>query len=150
MPRLPFSPEVRELLSQPNPAVVATLRADGQPVTVATWYLLDGDRILMNLDAGRRRLNYLRQDPRVSLTVLAADEWGTHVSLQGRIAEIADDERLVGIDRIAMHYNGAPFGTRDRGRVNAWMEIEHWNAWGLPVPDGAPGDTARGAGVSAD
>jgi PPOX class probable F420-dependent enzyme len=131
VPRLPLSPEVRELLSHPNPAIIATVRADGQPVSVATWYILDGDRILMNMDARRRRLAYLRHDPRVSLTVLDRDDWSTHVSLQGRVVEIAADEGLVAIDRIATHYTGKPFGNRDRDRVNAWMEVEHWNAWDL-------------------
>jgi PPOX class probable F420-dependent enzyme len=129
--RLPLAREVRDLLSRPNPAVVATVRADGQPVSVPTWYLLQGDRILMNMDASRRRLAYLRNDPRVSLTVLDRDDWSTHVSLQGRVVEISADEGLVEIDRIATHYTGRPFGTRDRGRVNAWMEIEQWNAWDL-------------------
>jgi PPOX class probable F420-dependent enzyme len=132
---MPFPPEVRELLSHPNPATIAVVRADGQPVSVATWYLLDGDRILMNMDAGRRRLAYLRHDPRVSLTVLDRDDWSTHVSLRGRVVEIAADEGLVGIDRIATHYTGKPFGNRESGRVNAWMAVEYWYAWDLVPPD---------------
>ena len=60
------------------------MRPDGQPVSVATWYLLDGDEVLVNMDAGRRRLDYLRADPRVSLTVLDGADWYSHVSLQGR------------------------------------------------------------------
>ena len=57
MPRPPLPPDLLELLRRPNPCVIATLRTDGQPVTVATWYLLDDDgRILVNMDAGRRRL----------------------------------------------------------------------------------------------
>ena len=52
MPELPFPDHVRDLLAKPNPAVVSTLRKDGQPVSVATWYLLeDDDRVLLNMDA---------------------------------------------------------------------------------------------------
>ncbi|HEY5114960.1 MAG TPA: pyridoxamine 5'-phosphate oxidase family protein, partial [Nakamurella sp.] len=55
MPRPPLPPHLLELLRRPNPCVIATLRPDGQPVTVATWYLLDADdRILVNMDADRR------------------------------------------------------------------------------------------------
>jgi hypothetical protein len=50
MPKTPLPQELRELLSRPNPAVITSLRPDGQPVSVATWYLLDGDRILVNMD----------------------------------------------------------------------------------------------------
>ena len=35
MPELPFPDDVRALLRKPNPAVVSTLRSDGQPVSVA-------------------------------------------------------------------------------------------------------------------
>src|SRR6187455_3009443 len=101
-----FPPDVRELLEQPNPAVITSVRPDGQPVSVATWYLMDGERVLVNMDEGRKRLDYLRQDPRVSLTVFDDDRWYAHVSLQGRIVALVDDEGLRDIDRIATHYTG--------------------------------------------
>ena len=121
---------VRELLAQPNPAVVTTLRPDGQPVSVATWYLLDGDRILVNMDVGRKRLEHLRADPRVSLTALAENDWYTHVSLVGRVVEMRDDESLVDIDRLSRHYTGREYRNRERGRVSAWIEIDRWHGWG--------------------
>lgn len=130
MPKTPFPDEVRELLVQPNPAVITTLRADGQPVSVATWYLMDGDRVLVNMDEGRRRLDYLRADPRVSLTVLDADDWYTHVSIQGRVVEMRDDRDLVDIDRLSQHYRGRAYSNRERQRVSAWIEVERWHGWG--------------------
>lgn len=133
MPTPPLPDRVREMLERPNPAVIATLRPDGQPVSVATWYVLDGDRVLVNMDEGRRRLHYLRDDPRVSLTVFDDDRWYTHVSIQGRVTELAPDEELAGIDRIARHYTGRPYRNRERGRVNAWIEIERWHGWGDPA-----------------
>ena len=44
MSTAPLPDEVRDLLAKPNPAVITSLRPDGQPVSVATWYLMDGDR----------------------------------------------------------------------------------------------------------
>jgi PPOX class probable F420-dependent enzyme len=122
--------DVRELLAKPNPAVITTLRPDGQPVSVATWYLLDGDQVLVNMDEGRRRLAYLRQDPRVSLTVLDEESWYTHVSLQGRVVRLEDDPDLAGIDRLSVHYTGNPYPNRRRRRVNAWIEVASWHGWG--------------------
>ena len=127
--------EVRELLAKPNPAVVSTVRSDGQPVSVATWYLLDGDRILVNMDEGRRRLDHLRRDPRVSLTVLDEASWYTHVSVVGRVVEMRDDEGLVDIDRLSKHYSGRPYPNRERGRVSAWIEIDRWHGWGAARRD---------------
>ena len=130
MPTTPLPAAVTEMLRQPNPAVIATVRPDGSPVSVPTWYLEDGGRILVNMDAERRRLAYLRQDPRVSLTVLDSDDWMTHVSLQGRMERIEDDTNLSGIDRLALHYTGRPYRVRTRPRVNGWIAIERWHAWG--------------------
>jgi len=130
MTTAPLPEKTRELLAKANPAVITTLRPDGQPVSVATWYLLDGDRILVNMDAGRKRLEYLRSDPRVSLTALDEQSWYTHVSIRGRVVEIADDPDLEGIDRLSRHYTGDPYPTRDRARVSAWIEIDSWHGWG--------------------
>lgn len=130
MPTSPLPGTLRDLLAKPNPAVIATLRPDGQPVTVATWYLLDGDRMLVNMDAGRKRLDYLRSDDRVSLTVLDSADWYTHLSIQGRVVDLADDHDLAWIDRISAHYTGGPYPVRHRGRVNAWIEIDRWHGWG--------------------
>jgi PPOX class probable F420-dependent enzyme len=121
---------VAEFLSRPNPAVIATVRADGQPVSVATWYLMDGDRVLVNMDEGRARLDHLRTDPRVSLSALAENDWYTHVSVQGRVVDLYDDEGLADIDRLSQHYRGRPYPTRDRGRVSAWIELDRWHGWG--------------------
>ena len=130
MATLPFPERVDALLRRPNPAVITALRPDGQPVSVATWYLLDGDRVLVNMDEGRKRLEYLRSDPRVSLTVLSEDDWYTHVSMQGRVVQMVDDENLSGIDRLANHYTGRPNRNRERSRVSAWIEIDRWHGWG--------------------
>ncbi len=126
-----FPQHVLDLLAAPNPAVIATLRPDGQPVTVATWYLLEDDgRILVNMDEGRKRLDYLRADPRVSLTIVAAGDWYTHVSAQGRMVDLQDDADLADIDRLSLHYRGEPYRIRDRARVSGWISVERWHGWG--------------------
>jgi PPOX class probable F420-dependent enzyme len=130
MPELPFPDDVRALLARPNPAVVATLRSDGAPVSVATWYLLDGDRVLLNMDHTRVRVQHLRRDPRVALTVLDEASWYTHVSLIGSIVEMYDDEGLGDIDRLSTHYRGRPYPDRESPRVSAWMAVERWHGWG--------------------
>ncbi len=129
MPRTPVPPEVDEFLRRPNPAVVASLRCDGSPHTVATWYAWDGDRVLLSMDESRLRLRFMRRDPRVALTVLDDEDWGRHVSLLGRIVAIHEDVDLRDVDRLALHYSGKPFRTRDRRRFSAWMEVTVWHAW---------------------
>ncbi|MEJ8652359.1 PPOX class F420-dependent oxidoreductase [Streptomyces sp. MS1.AVA.3] len=127
------------MLRKANPAVITTLRSDGQPVSTATWYLWDDGRVLVNMDEGRKRLEHLRNDARVSLTVLDEGNWYTHLSLIGHIAEIRDDEELAGIDRLAQHYMGTPYPQRDRRRVSAWIEIDRWHGWGSMKDSAQPG-----------
>lgn len=136
MPKPPVPEKLSELLAKPNPAVIASVRGDGVPVSVATWYLWEDGKVLVNMDAGRKRLDYLRDDPNVSVTVLDEAGWYTHVSLQGRVVELVDDPEMTDIDRIAKHYTGRPYGTsRDRKRVSAWIEVDRWHGWsgGAPI-----------------
>lgn len=129
MPKPPLPLHLEELLSRPNPAVIATVRPDGSPVTVATWYDWQDGRILVSMDANRRRLAHLRADPRVSVTVLDPANW-SHVSLRGRVISLDDDAQLADIDRLSQRYAGAPFRDRESPRVSAWIEIVSWHAWG--------------------
>src|SRR6185503_10611426 len=102
MPKPPIPEELQALLREPNPAVIATLKPNGAPHSVATWYLWEPDgRLLVNMDSSRARLDYLRKDPRVSLTVLDGEDWYHHVSLRGRVVSLTEDEGLVNIDRLS-------------------------------------------------
>jgi PPOX class probable F420-dependent enzyme len=133
MPKPPLPAELDEFLAHPNPSVIATLTPDGSPHSTATWYLWENGRVLVNMDEGRRRLAYIRNDPRVSITVLGQDDWYHHVTLRGRVAEL-DEDALDDIDRISRHYTGQPYGDRERGRVSAWIEVESWHSWAINRP----------------
>jgi PPOX class probable F420-dependent enzyme len=134
MPKPPLPDKLVEFLAEPNPSVIATAAPDGGLHTTATWYVWDDGRVLVNMDAGRKRLAHLREDPRVSLTVLGKDDWSRHVSLSGRVVSFEPDPELEGIDRLARHYTGQPFGRRDRERVSAWIEVDSWHAWAGAEP----------------
>ena len=90
MPKPPLPPRLDAFLAKPNASVIATVRPDGSPVTVATWYVWEGGRVLVNMDEGRKRLEHMRADPRVSLTVMDLSDWSAHVSLQGRVISIEE------------------------------------------------------------
>ncbi|AZG47738.1 TIGR03618 family F420-dependent PPOX class oxidoreductase [Gordonia insulae] len=130
MSRPPLPDAAKEVLAKPNPCVMATLRSDGAPVSAATWYLLEGDRVLLSMDNDRARLGHLRRDPRVTLTILDEATWYTHVTLIGRVVELRDDDDLADIDRLSRHYGGSPYPERERARTTAIVEIERWHGWG--------------------
>jgi PPOX class probable F420-dependent enzyme len=130
MPKPPLPDELQALLREPNPAVMASLKPDGSPLSVATWYLWEDGRVLVNLDHSRARLEHLRKDPRVSLTVLD-NNWYRHVSLQGRVVAIEPDEELKDIDRISRHYRDQDYTVRDSARFSAWIDVHTWHAWNV-------------------
>ncbi len=106
----------------------------GDPMSVATWYLVEDDgTVLVNMDAGRARLHWIEEHPRVSLTVMKDEQWYTHVSIRGRVVRWEHDEAkaLADIDRLSRHYGGSEFGNRSARRVSAWIEITHWHGWEL-------------------
>ena len=130
MPKPPLPDAAVAMLRKPNPAVITTLRRDGQPVAVATWYLWDDGRVLVNMDESRKRLAHMRNDPRVALDVLDEGGWYTHLSITGHIDEMRADPDLADIDRVAMQYTGEPYPRRDRGRISAWIAVDGWHGWG--------------------
>jgi PPOX class probable F420-dependent enzyme len=129
MPKLPFPPEVDEMLRRANPAVIATIRADGAPHTAATWYDWDGERVLVNMDSTRLRLKHMRRDPRVALTVMNGSDWYRQLTIFGRVDEIRDDPEFKDIDRLSLRYTRRQFGNRLRTRISALIEPERWYGW---------------------
>jgi PPOX class probable F420-dependent enzyme len=134
MPKAPLPADAMALLRQPNPAVIAVVMPSGDPMSVATWYLVEDDgTLLVNMDAGRARLRWIERHPTVSLTALKDGEWYTHVSVRGPVVrwEREPTAALSDIDRLAVHYTGRPFRTRDAQRVSAWIRVDHWHGWDL-------------------
>lgn len=133
MPKPPLPPELEEFLAKPNPAVIATVNHEGAPHTAATWYLWEDGQVLVNMDEGRKRLDYIRRDSRVSITVMDEDNWYYQVTLRGS-AELSDDADYSDIDRISRHYTDNPYPDHERGRVSARIKVESWYGWAASKP----------------
>jgi PPOX class probable F420-dependent enzyme len=118
------------MLRAPNPCVIASMALNGELHSAATWYeWRDDGTVLLNMDASRRRLDYLRNDPRVALTILDAQTWYRHVSLVGRVRDIHRDPNLEDIDRLSQHYRGIPYADRNRQSWTAIVDVLSWHGW---------------------
>ena len=147
MPKPPLPDEVSDLLAKPNPSVITTLRPDGHPVSVATWYLWEDGRVLVNMDEGRRRLDYLRSDPRVTLTALDESTWYTHVSLQGRVDQMYDDSDLTDIDGCPRTTPAGPTPRATAGGSAPGSRSRPGTAGAPPRPAELPRDRAAARGA---
>jgi len=130
VPRGPLPADLATWLAEPRQAVVATLRADGTPVTSATWYdLVDGRLLLTMHDAGPRHRN-LQRDPRLSLTALGSD-WYRQVTVSARAVEFRADPERADVDSLSRRYLGEPYRDTSYVPVTVLAAIERWHAFGF-------------------
>ena len=108
------------------------MRPAGAPHTAATWYDWEDGRVLLNMDESRLRLDYLRANPAVALTVLAADDWYRQVTLLGRVVSIEEDDGCATSTGSLRSYTPSRYRNRETRRFNAWMEPERWYSWPPP------------------
>ena len=95
-----------ELFRGKNWGTVTTLREDGSPHSTPVWVDTDGEHVLFNTSVGRAKERHLRRDPRVSVTVLPAeDQQSGYVSVSGR-AELVEEGAFEHIDKLAQKYTG--------------------------------------------
>jgi len=131
VPAAPIPVELEAWLQAARPCVMATVRPDHAPVTVACWYeYRSGGRVLLSMSDTARRLDHLRRNPNVALTILG-DDWYQHVSLLGRVIETRADENLLDGDRLSMRYEGTPYPDRDPA-VSVVVKVERWHSYGTP------------------
>jgi PPOX class probable F420-dependent enzyme len=100
---------VRRLLDDPNPAVLATINADGSPQTSVIWVGREGDELVISSAAGRRKDRNIRRDPRVSLSVYDQQDSEVYAEIRGRATVIEDIGRALAV-RLAEEYEGQGAG----------------------------------------
>ena len=127
----PIPSAVVDLLRRPNPAVVATTRRDGRPVSAAVWYLWDDGEVLLSMSASSPRRRQLERDGRLSLTVLDSATWYRQVTLHCDLLQVRDDPGFETIDRLSHHYEGVPYPERGAAHAAARLAVVDWNQFGL-------------------
>lgn len=99
---------------------LSTLDAGGAPHGSVVWVNVDGDTILINTAEGRSKVDNVRKDPRVSVSVADPDNPYDSVSVTGTVTEITHDGADAHIDAMAKKYLGEdtyPFRGPDEVRV---------------------------------
>jgi PPOX class probable F420-dependent enzyme len=120
-------PEVRELLEQPNYAVVSTMSEHGAIRSTIVWVSAEGNEVAVNSAVGRRWPTDLERDPRVTLLVFESGNPYHFVEIRGTATatlEGADEH----IDALAKKYLGEdryPYRTEGEQRVKFVITPEH-------------------------
>jgi PPOX class probable F420-dependent enzyme len=121
----PIPEAIRVFLAAPRFATLATLNDDGGPHQAITWYLLEGDALIVNSRQERRWPRNLQRDPRAHVAVHDHVQLGHWVGLQTR-AEVlrTGDAAIEDIAAMAGRYGGDPEGFRGQNRITFTLRIE--------------------------
>ncbi|MGV0836925.1 PPOX class F420-dependent oxidoreductase [Mycolicibacterium thermoresistibile] len=92
--------------------------ADGRPLVVPVWFIVDGQTLVFNTDQNTAKARAMRRDPRVTLCVDDETPPYSFVQVQGTTSISADPAELLDVaTRIGGRYMGADraeeFGRRN-------------------------------------
>ena len=121
----------RDFLHEPRFAVLGTTNANGSAHLTVMWYALEGDEILFNTAAGRKKPENLARDPRASLIV---PDGYRFVRVEGTV-RANDDQQVAQADirRLALRYyqseeqvqRGVDTGWAKQRRITYRMPVRH-------------------------
>jgi PPOX class probable F420-dependent enzyme len=121
------------IAENPYVGAVTTLRQDGSPHTTIVWVDAENGTISFNTATGRAKERHLRNDPRLSLTIVDPQNTYQWVSITGR-AELTTEGADQQIDRLAKKYLGQdeyPWRSPDEERVRVKITPEKVDAAGF-------------------
>ena len=117
-----LDPIYRQLLNEPIAAVLAVMGGDGRPNLTPVWFGYEGDTVHLNFAEHRRKTEWMRRDPRVTILLVNPANAYHWLSIRATVvSEVHEDDPEQGhratetIDRAWTKYTGAepPYGLRD-------------------------------------
>jgi PPOX class probable F420-dependent enzyme len=106
-----LEPAIRELATAgTNFATVCVTLPSGEIASHVMWIDADDDHIVFNTETHRAKFRALEQNPRVTVTIIKADNPYAYAEVRGRVAEtITGDEARAHIDVLSQRYFGKPY-----------------------------------------
>jgi PPOX class probable F420-dependent enzyme len=120
-----LDPIYKRLLDEPVTAVIAVLGGEGRPNLTPIWFDYRGDKVLLNFAHHRKKTDWVRKNPQVTILLMNPENAYHWVSIKATItSETHEDDPEHGhlaaeqVDRIWTKYTGnpPPYGLRDATR----------------------------------
>jgi PPOX class probable F420-dependent enzyme len=140
-----LDPSYKQLLDRPIAAVFAITGGDGRPNLTPMWFDYDGDLVLLNVATHRKKVEWIRANPGLTLILVNPDNSYHWVSIRCSVErEILEDDPVEGkrvteqLDKIWTKYTQAdpPYGLRDPSiderRVLFECRVERVATFGKP------------------
>ena len=118
---------VRELLEQPNCAVVSTLNPDGSILDTVAWINSENGAVAVNSARGRKWPANLQRDPRVTVLVYEGGNPYNYVEIRGRATATTDgaDEHINALTKKYIGQDEYPFRAPGEERIKFVIQPEH-------------------------
>ncbi|WP_019928438.1 pyridoxamine 5'-phosphate oxidase family protein [Nocardia sp. BMG111209] len=96
--------EAWQALAASHTGILTTLTADGRPITLPVWFVVDDRTIGLQTPRGAKKSARIRRDPRAAFLVESGELWAElrAVHLSGTVAEVTDPAEA---DRIAAAFD---------------------------------------------
>jgi PPOX class probable F420-dependent enzyme len=117
-----LDPIYKRLLDEPVTAIVSVTGSDGRSNLTPVWFDYDGDLVLLNLAAHRKKVEWLRKNPQATFMLMNPANAYHWVSIKCTVSreipeeDPADGPRVIAqLDRIYTKYTGneGPYSLRD-------------------------------------
>jgi PPOX class probable F420-dependent enzyme len=119
------------MFSEPNYAIVSTVRPDGSPQQTVVWVDYDGENVVFNTAEGRAKPRFIRENPNVSVTVLDPENAFRWIAVSGP-AEMTEEGAAEHINELSHKYNGKDYDLPpDQQRLIVRVKPEKVTAVGL-------------------
>ena len=111
----------RQLLDRPIPVILGLIGNDGRVNMTPMWFDYEGDKVLVNVAEHRRKTDWIRKTPELSIIIVNPENMYHWVSMRVTIErEISEDDPDEG-QRVTEHVNriwnkyigGDEYGLRD-------------------------------------
>jgi PPOX class probable F420-dependent enzyme len=118
---------VRELLEQPNCAVISTLNEDGSILDTVVWINAENGAVAVNSAKGRKWPANLDRDPRVTVLVYEGSNPYNYVEIRGRASATTEgaDEHINALTKKYMGQDEYPFRQPGEERIKFVIEPDH-------------------------
>jgi len=120
-------PEVRELLANPNYAVVSTFNANGSVHNTIVRLSAENGAVAVNSAIGRIWPTNLERDPRVTVLVFESGNPYHYVEIRGQATASRDDadEHINSLSKKYINQDEYPFRAPGEERIKFTIEPEH-------------------------
>ena len=123
---------VKKLLQDKAYGHVVTFNAQGSQQVTMVWVDVDGDEVLFNTAEGRKKLQNVRRDPRITISVQDRNNPQAYAVFHGkaRVTEASADDH---IDKLAKRFLNAdkyPFRQPGEKRVIVRISVDRIGGFG--------------------